>query len=337
MLLLDSFLRFPTVVGLLFFAGLLLRDQNWTLRTWVGALLAISLGALFLTNAPAVLALPHPLWVFAKVLAAPNLALLWWFGRSLLDDNFRLRALEWIGFFLLSIGNLPLLPDQASAFATWSGVAFNPLAFAVPIHLAFLAIVGWRNDLIEKRRNLRLFLLCWMILSLPIILLVEDADTPGHIEAFTRMALTMPAIWLVIMTSIQIQPNLALLGPHNKNLRGKLDPSEQTAAVARLMQAIEAEQLFLDPTLTLPVLSKHCGMTQYKMRNLINGELGFANFSTFLNAYRVEEAKQRLAQSNEPITTIALDCGFKSLSTFNRVFKKFEGLTPTLYREQPPT
>ena len=103
------------------------------------------------------------------------------------------------------------------------------------------------------------------------------------------------------------------------------------------MQAIETEQLFLDPALTLPVLSKHCGMTQYKMRNIINGELGFANFSTFLNTYRVEEAKRRLVQSNAPITTIALDCGFKSLSTFNRVFKKLEGLTPTLYREQPPT
>ena len=111
MLLVDALLRLPTVVGLLFFAVLLLRDEEWTLTTLIGALLALSLAALFLSDAPAALALPFQPGIIAKVLAAPNLALLWWFGRSLLDDDFELGLLEWTGFLLLSASNLPLPPE----------------------------------------------------------------------------------------------------------------------------------------------------------------------------------------------------------------------------------
>ena len=56
MLLVDALLRLPIVVGLLFIAVLLLRDQEWTLMTVIAASLAFSLSALFLSNAPTALA-----------------------------------------------------------------------------------------------------------------------------------------------------------------------------------------------------------------------------------------------------------------------------------------
>lgn len=335
MLLVDALLRLPTVVGLLFFAGLLLRDRGLTLITCIGSSLAISLAAVFLSNAPADLALTSPFWGIAKILAAPNLALLWWFGRSLLDDDFKLGGLEWAGLLLLSAGNLPLFPDHVGwTVASWGSLAFNALAFAVPVHLVFLSITGWRNDLVEKRRALRLVLVGWIIVSLSVILYLEDANTPEHLTAFVRMALAVPAVWLIIVNNTQIRPAAALFARPPQNSTPKPVDYAQNAALQRLMQAIESERLFLDPVLTLPTLSQKCGMTEYQMRKLINGHLGFANFSAFLNAYRVDEAKRRLAQSDEPITTIALDCGFKTLSTFNRVFKRIAGVTPTLFRQE---
>ncbi|MEI9909368.1 MAG: helix-turn-helix domain-containing protein [Bacteroidota bacterium] len=56
-----------------------------------------------------------------------------------------------------------------------------------------------------------------------------------------------------------------------------------------------------------------------------------------MNHYRVEEAKQLLlepANGGFKIASIAYDAGFNSLSTFNDVFKKLTGLTPTQFKKQ---
>ena len=55
----------------------------------------------------------------------------------------------------------------------------------------------------------------------------------------------------------------------------------------------------------------------------------------YLVTYRIEQAKQLLAQSEQQsITEIALDCGFTNSNYFTRIFKKQTGLTPKNYREQ---
>lgn len=47
---------------------------------------------------------------------------------------------------------------------------------------------------------------------------------------------------------------------------------------------------------------------------------------------RLQAAKQKLAETEEPVIDIAYDTGFSSLSTFNRFFKRQTGQTPTGYR-----
>ncbi len=57
-------------------------------------------------------------------------------------------------------------------------------------------------------------------------------------------------------------------------------------------------------------------------------------FSEFLNEYRVNEVKEKLKtedRSLQTILAIALDSGFNSKASFNRVFKKHTGLTPSEY------
>ena len=331
MLLIDSLLRFPTIIGLLFCAILLLRDHDWTLPTIIGALLAISLSALFLDDAPAALSLPPKLGAVANIISIPNLALLWWFARALLDDNFKLGALEWVGFLLLSIGNMPFLyrPSMGGL-----NLIFNALTLAVPIHLAFLIVTGWRNDLIQQRRQFRLLLLCWVFVGIFIILIMEDANSSSNIKSLVRVALTFPPVWLVILVSTRMHTTANIAAPKRQIWNTSPIGEAHFPALKRLMGVIESDKIYLDATLTISVLSKKCGVSEYQMRNLINGHLGSTNFSTFINSYRINEAKVRLMQSPEPITSVALDCGFQTLSTFNRAFRKIEGLTPSEFRLQ---
>ena len=57
------------------------------------------------------------------------------------------------------------------------------------------------------------------------------------------------------------------------------------------------------------------------------------NITNYLNEYRISCAATELKQTETPITSLALDCGFNSFCTFSRNFKKVYGITPSEYRE----
>ena len=58
------------------------------------------------------------------------------------------------------------------------------------------------------------------------------------------------------------------------------------------------------------------------------------NFSKYINGIRLSYAQAILQDSNESITNIALDCGFESQRTFNRVFKERFKMTPREFRNR---
>ena len=106
----------------------------------------------------------------------------------------------------------------------------------------------------------------------------------------------------------------------------------------RLLAFMEHQKPHRDETLTIAALAAQLGEQEYRLRRLINGQLGHRNFATFLNGYRLAEVKAALtdpSQRDVPILTIALDAGFGSLGPFNRAFRDAEGCTPSAYRAAP--
>ena len=57
------------------------------------------------------------------------------------------------------------------------------------------------------------------------------------------------------------------------------------------------------------------------------------NFIEYVNNIRLREACFLLINSDKTITDIALDTGFNSLTSFERVFKSFYAITPKAYRK----
>jgi AraC-like DNA-binding protein len=99
------------------------------------------------------------------------------------------------------------------------------------------------------------------------------------------------------------------------------------------------EHAYREMGLTIGQLAQHLNVPQYRLRETINGGLGYRNFSDFLNSYRVAEAAERLADpdcTGLPILTIAMDAGFRSLSSFNKAFRGIHQQTPTAYRKSSP-
>ena len=98
-----------------------------------------------------------------------------------------------------------------------------------------------------------------------------------------------------------------------------------------LMDLMEKEKLYLDPKLSLNMLSERLSVSSNHLSQIIN-QYEKVNFHDFVNRYRVEEFIQR-AQSNKNFTLLAhaLDSGFNSKSSFNSIFKKLKSQSPSQY------
>ena len=121
---------------------------------------------------------------------------------------------------------------------------------------------------------------------------------------------------------IKTGPSLQFLGEFIPRLESYM---ETTGAYRRKGITIYdiAKDLGIAPTMLSGVLNKH-----YNQR-----------FNDYINAYRIEYVKKRLKSDKDwrklSIEGLAEDAGFSSRSPFYTAFKKYTGLTPSLYmREQ---
>jgi len=105
--------------------------------------------------------------------------------------------------------------------------------------------------------------------------------------------------------------------------------------IDKLLAFMGEKKPYLDPELSLSTLAKDLKMSRSQLSQLINDGMG-ENFYDFINKYRVEEVKRLMADpemAGYNLLGIAFEAGFKSKSTFNLIFKRFTGLTPTEYRK----
>ena len=81
----------------------------------------------------------------------------------------------------------------------------------------------------------------------------------------------------------------------------------------------------------VPEVSESLGISQQYLAKLFSSELGMSPVK-YLNKLRVERAKALMRGSEANISEIAYQVGFDSLYYFSRVFKQYEGISPSIYR-----
>lgn len=99
--------------------------------------------------------------------------------------------------------------------------------------------------------------------------------------------------------------------------------------------ALEKEKLYLNKSLTLSDLAQEIQLTDKKLSTFINQDLS-TNFYELINRYRITAFKTEIGSiENQHLTIwgIASQCGFNSKTSFNRIFKKQIGLTPSQYQK----
>ena len=98
---------------------------------------------------------------------------------------------------------------------------------------------------------------------------------------------------------------------------------------------IISEKAYLDPKISLLVLSEKLNLSESHLSQIINQYSG-KNYSTLINELRIEHVKKLLVKeeySNYTITALGLESGFNTKTSFYSTFKKFTGKTPVEYKK----
>jgi AraC-like DNA-binding protein len=109
--------------------------------------------------------------------------------------------------------------------------------------------------------------------------------------------------------------------------------SRRYEKLCRLEQAILYIERNYDQDITVSQAAEHHGYSVPHFSRFFKEATGQA-FNEYVNHYRIRVACQLLRDVEQPITDIAYRSGFNSIETFNRVFKKTTGWTPSAYRSK---
>lgn len=127
-----------------------------------------------------------------------------------------------------------------------------------------------------------------------------------------------------------------LLATRSEDTRAPAAEKPSEAAIERVRKAMEEDKIYLQHNLNIEQFSAYLDLPVKEVSAVINKHFG-TNFFEFINSYRVEEAKHRLADSTlseQTILDILLDSGFNSKSAFHRFFKRLVGESPSEYRKR---
>lgn len=267
-----------------------------------------------------------PRWVFAIFIVQVLLSAL---RPVLLPGGF--ATLDQVGFddlnYLL-FGSLPLVLQSAFGLAA-----------------LYWIFKGWRVDLVESRRMMRWFFLGGVsfmyfgvtALELAMIEITREQQIMGHsLVTFGTLGINVALALTFLRFDVSVATRFIVENSIKKNDvesgQGKI---EDEAAVAHFYAIFRDQKAYLEPGLSIGILAKKLSMPQYKLRVLINSQLGYKNFNALLNEYRINEACEQMSNpqnDNLPILTIALTVGYQSIAPFNRAFRELKKITPSDYR-----
>ncbi|WP_036196117.1 helix-turn-helix domain-containing protein [Maribacter antarcticus] len=295
--------------------------------------------------------------------------LLFLFTLSIVYSDFKLTSNHLICFSPFIVSTLALLPDfylantseQLSFYNNYTHTFQGKFSYTLAhlqsifyIIITFILLVKYKKIVLENfskkhSKNYKwLFQMNIICLVLFISALVKNIYRFGnHFGYITSLRLISSLImlgfscWLVLKAlyapelfkGISSKLKLASVLINEKSIKEIELLNTQKVKIEEFM--IQKEP-FLNPEFTIKDLASQLGMNERELSILINTQFG-KNFYEFTSDHRISKAKEILkdkGSSNLTILEILYKVGFNSKSSFNTIFKKNTGVTPTIFRKK---
>lgn len=179
-----------------------------------------------------------------------------------------------------------------------------------------LTLRGWRL--------LALLLIAVAILDITVSWLMAFAEavgTPGLLLAGNLTIAGVMSLLLLLGRSPASSPVVKVVREASAG-----DP-DILARIDTLMQA----GLYREPQLNLARLARKAGIPTRQVSAAVNA-LHQQSVSQYVNGWRIREAGERLAGSQQTVIEVMESVGFQTKSNFNREFRRITGKTPTEWR-----
>ena len=254
---------------------------------------------------------------------------LWFYGRILLKKEKSLDAknyLQLIPFFLFAVF-CTLIPNDGSYMG-------HLIYLSVFAHLALY--IGFAVQLLfRSKTNVTEKIWKWyrnLVIGIGLIWLFYIGHLAGIFPYYIGGAIFF-SLLVYSFSFLLLKKSVFEL---EKYKRSSMDRATSTTYLSQLKRLFEMEEIYLNSTLSLSKVAKKLQISSRELSQVIN-ENQQQNFSEFVNGYRILKAKKLLADpdyAQEKIATIAYDCGFGNVTSFNIAFKSVTKFTPTQYRNQ---
>ena len=179
---------------------------------------------------------------------------------------------------------------------------------------------------------LMIFTICWFLVTSTMFIYQERIWPFYFIWLATSLMVSWLAYFVILRRDVFAIPVFKPTVQQNEKstLSDKTEEHYQ-----KLLQLLQEEKLYQDAQLSMDTLAEKTDLSNGYLSKIINQKEG-KNFYDFINGYRVKEVKTNLTHpdfAHYSIFGVGLEAGFKSKSTFNAVFKKMTGMTPSAYKK----
>jgi AraC-like DNA-binding protein len=264
--------------------------------------------------------------------------LFWLLARAIFDDHFTFRWSLLIWFLVLVTPHLIFFAGDLVpwlGFRQLSGIVAHLTSLGFVLAGLYTALRTRQGDLVDARIRFRNIFLSGIAALIGVTLIVElipiHRDTLIVLQVLQRFAIFAITLYF-LMSNFGIRSGFFFKEISKPKTAAVDDPQ----LIAKLQALMEQQKVYKKEGLTIGALAELMNEQEYKLRRLINGQLGFRNFNDFLNQYRVNDACEVLSDPNQvkkTILEIAYDLGYQSIGPFNKAFKDLKGTTPTAYRK----
>lgn len=229
---------------------------------------------------------------------------------------------------------------QAAAYFLPSVLAIADYSRA--LEQSYSKVEAFRLEGLHAFMGAILTLLCGRLIGL---LILAHSDSIAHADRLMELLQAFAVYFLGLFMALRREPEMpqladagepsdsAAVGTEAKYSKSSLSSQEVALEFSRIERLVETGKSFLDPELSLPVLSQALGMKRNDLSRIIN-EGGGSSFYDFINRFRIEEFK---ALARDPkkrgwkIIALAFEAGFNSKPSFNSAFKRLAGTTPSAW------
>ena len=238
-------------------------------------------------------------------------------------------TLIFIRIYFLTRTFIVLTKHQYSIKQAYSYVAKINLAWIKMIVLAYLALIvlSFVGYGLASAQIISVFWMDYALILANIVLFFFLAY-----RGFKQSAIQAPIPSVV--ASKKNQP-VKSAGNIESKANDKDHAESVRPKIKELLKLMEKERLYLDHELHIGNVANQLNIPAHQLSKLLNNQLN-KNFFEFVNEYRIKEFKMLAADPKNKhisILGLAMDAGFNSKATFNRIFKNTTGQTPSQFRD----